>query len=428
MSVKQYGSANFRSKNGNSFFANHHHYPNGTNAPIQRKEEQQQAATAKEEKKEAKRGNSFWKDLFTRPFKAIGRLFGSENYSKEELDSYLNYIKTAKKIEDRYDSDNKARAVVSRKDEFGTLSTDVKTLLIQEMIKGATLGADEGAIISLLRDASLDEMKAILSQLGREKLWGQFSGYNRRVIEAITLTEADLSDQAMLSKLKSLSSKELEDYKTNARVPAVSTMAWKLIQLKGITTPLDVGQVDRIDQSGTAHFSITGFNIQVLKDQSTGKQGEGAYTEVKVNPGQFGPNVTMDGVTNTVKSWVGPSDPVVTIQTFYDLGAKRSGSSGYGRGTTEEDKRKGHTTLGFHEGTHGLDALQYLKDHAPPTFSGQSGMSMPDFTTAIEDYNKAIAAYQEALLLNSIKATDCPGTPISSDQLEKVGAPRNTCE
>ena len=421
--------------NGKPFFSGaKSKYSNPIPTVIQRKEVFAPSETTNEEKKEekkAKRGNSFWKDLFTRPFKAIGRLFGSENYSKDELSEYLNYLKVAKRIEDRYDSDNKARALVKRQNEFEKFSTDVKILLIREMMKGATWGADERAIIKLFKGSAIDEMETIVISIGRPTLWDEFGGRNRRIIEAVTLTEADLNSPSILNRLKSLSAKELEDYKTHARVGAVSTLATKLIQLKDITTPLEVSNVESVDEEGTATLNINGFEVRVFKDRATEGQGNNAGTVVDVNPGKIEiKETTVDQDTVTVKSWTGPSRPIVTIQTFYDAntGTRGSNPSVYGRGTTQTDEFRGDTSLRFHEGRHGLDALQYLREHAPPAFSGRVGMTVAEFTDAIDEYKREILKYDYALSIYSIRETDCPGVSIPKEKLEEVGAPIDICD
>ncbi len=104
---------------------------------------------------------------------------------------------------------------------------------------------------------------------------------------------------------------------------------------------------------------------------------------------------------------------VVTIQTTYGPGAKKSDESGYGRGTTEEDKKAKETTLGHHEGMHGKVSLDYLEANKPPKFSGTVGMSKEDFEKAIEDYLKALDEYSKALDAKSEHDVDCVGDKAS---------------
>lgn len=400
---------------------------------LQRKEEPatvaEQAAPAAQKEPEApkaKRGSSFWKDLFTRPFKAFARLFGSENYSEKELNNYVQYLRTAKKIENRYDSDNKARAVVHRLSSFGPIDRNVKKLLILEMMKGATLGADESAIIQLLSACAVEEQNAIVAEIGRERLWKEFSGRNRRMIEAMTLAEADMANEQTQQRLQSKSEKELEDYRDHARNPKVRETVTKMIYLKRISTPLDLNT--QFNAQGEARLEINGFEVVILPDQVRDQEGKGAVTNTVLSGGEIDEEVTFDGSTGNVKSWRGPTRLRLTIQTFYDRGADPSGPSGYGRGKTTEDIRAGRTSLRFHEGQHGLDALQYLRDHPPPAFTGRAGMTRQEFIEAAQSFNQAINDYQTYLVESSLKATDCAGdTKISLEQLRAVGVNRNIC-
>ena len=86
-------------------------------------------------------------------------LFGEGEYSQQELLSYLGARQREGKIEDRYDSDNKARAVV-RLWKTGNraiqLNPQLKKLLVREMWKGATTADDAQGIMDIL-DRSLNE-------------------------------------------------------------------------------------------------------------------------------------------------------------------------------------------------------------------------------------------------------------------------------
>jgi hypothetical protein len=104
---------------------------------------------------------------------------------------------------------------------------------------------------------------------------------------------------------------------------------------------------------------------------------------------------------------------VITIKTTYGPGAKKSDESGYGRGTTKEDKEAKKTTLGHHEGMHGKVALDYLEANEPPKFGGTVGMSKEDFEAAIEDYLTALDEYSTALDAISEHEVDCVGEKAS---------------
>jgi Domain of unknown function (DUF4157) len=135
---------------------------------------------------------SFFSDLFSLspgPFKAIGRAFGSESYSNEELQKYLKFLATAKRIEDHYDSDNKARAVVKQwtqqKPGF-SLTAPIKILLIREMQSGHVSGADEQGILSILRGSDDQDLKQIFGAGGIDpkKLDADLSGDAAKTLHA----------------------------------------------------------------------------------------------------------------------------------------------------------------------------------------------------------------------------------------------------
>ena len=98
-------------------------------------------------------------------FQNVKRFFGGGTFELGELKEYIDLLKTSGKIEDDFDSDNKARAVVSQwvndKSSF-LLTTDIKRLLIKEVLSGFTGDDDEKAIISLLQGSSSKEIRDII--------------------------------------------------------------------------------------------------------------------------------------------------------------------------------------------------------------------------------------------------------------------------
>lgn len=81
-------------------------------------------------------------DIFTKgPLEAFARLFGEGDFSEKELLSYLKTLEKGK-TEGRYDSDNKARAVVrlwKTGDRRIQLTPQLKKLLVREMWEGRQL-------------------------------------------------------------------------------------------------------------------------------------------------------------------------------------------------------------------------------------------------------------------------------------------------
>jgi len=99
----------------------------------------------------------------------LGNLFGGTDYDLDELQSYLIGLEKRRGIEDDRDSDNKARAVVD-KWMSGTpgfqLDGRLKIYLIKEMQSGATLDADERAILNLLENSTDADLQEIFSPSG----------------------------------------------------------------------------------------------------------------------------------------------------------------------------------------------------------------------------------------------------------------------
>ena len=82
----------------------------------------------------------------------LSRVFGEGTFSEEELTAYLE-ARDSGEIEDNYDSDNKARAIVREWRKGGSnwvLTAKRKSVLIREMLSGAVYDDDEQMILELL--------------------------------------------------------------------------------------------------------------------------------------------------------------------------------------------------------------------------------------------------------------------------------------
>jgi len=366
-------------------------------------------------------------------FRNIGRAItdfftGSEpSYENDVLRDYLSLLKKTKDIEGDFDSDNKARAVVVRQSMFKPhlADTQIKVLLTEEMLSGPTLGDDEKAIIGLLRTSTRDESSKIVEKIGRKRLWDNFSGKNRRAIEAITLIESDLNVNSVVERLKGLSTEKLTEYKDNARDPAVRASIVKILHMQKITTPLDLNV--NFDKTGMATFELSGAIINVMPDVASNDpaMGRGAYTEIATKAGDIA-NVmaTTDG--STITSFTG-GKTTFTIQTTYGPEAVLTGPSKYGRGTTTPDKASGKTSLKFHESQHGIDILKFITDNPPPRFRGKVGGTVKQFDKAMDDYGKETTDYSTRIKEFTIKKTDCPGAPIESSRLQGMGLSATFC-
>jgi hypothetical protein len=108
-------------------------------------------------------------DIFTKgPSEAFARLFGEGEFSEKELLSYLETLKKGK-TEGRYDSDNKARAIV-RLWKVGNrliqLTPQLKKLLVREMWEGVTTSGDAEGILDILERSTNEDLSIILGPEG----------------------------------------------------------------------------------------------------------------------------------------------------------------------------------------------------------------------------------------------------------------------
>jgi hypothetical protein len=71
--------------------------------------------------------------------------------------------------------------------------------------------------------------------------------------------------------------------------------------------------------------------------------------------------------------------------------------------------------------------MDFLNSNPPPKFTGSIGMSVEDFTKAMDDYGAATTAYAHQITLFSIKKSDCPGTPIPASGLADLGLAATFC-
>lgn len=190
--------------------------------------------------------------------------------------------------------------------------------------------------------------------------------------------------------------------------------------LSAITTSLPLGTGGQDPITGEVSFPLNGF--QVIVEPDTTQTGSGAATHA-------GMNWTLPGFHHTggrVDSFNAVSMPVIRIRTAYGPGAGVSSLSGYGRGTTAEDVRRGDTSLGFHEGSHGHDFLQFIYNNPAPVFTGTVGMTTAAFNAARQQYQTALQRYQADLNRFSETRTDCVGSPTIQQYYQNLNPPQPT--
>jgi hypothetical protein len=179
-----------------------------------------------------------------------------------------------------------------------------------------------------------------------------------------------------------------------------------------ITTPLPTKGVKKL-KSGNAQLIIQGQLITILADKvSDDKSLTGqAETKCDIDWGHAPAYDYRDAVVIKLKGRT--PTPRITIRTTYGPDAKAADPSAYGRGTTAEDKKAGNTSLGFHEGQHGLNFLEYLRANRLPKFMGAVGMTVADYEAAKSAYERDTQSYSTKMGEQSKAQTDCVGTKAS---------------
>jgi hypothetical protein len=226
--------------------------------------------------------------------------------------------------------------------------------------------------------------------------------------------------RALMTKAATALTRTEDDlYRENAgRIPM---WAWQTPHHTEMSITSPIPQGASADLSGNVTYSTkNGFDVTILPDGSDPKLGSEGNTTIIVTS-----KVDFTSTGGKVDGGIKVSRPTATIQTFYGPSAMSSGISVYGRGTTAEDTAGGKVTpksasLGFHEGMHGVDFMQFVEANDPPKFAGTKDMAETKFKDKIKDYQAALKAYGEKATAFSSKRTHCVGTTI--DQYKQANA------
>lgn len=187
-------------------------------------------------------------------------------------------------------------------------------------------------------------------------------------------------------------------------------------RVRGIATPVPE-RLRPVAGIGAVKFSVRGVAVTILPDDFDPAMRGRAETRSDWSwqaPGcQYTVGRAGDGAgVVTAVSHVTP--PAVTIQTFYCRDVPSDGLAGYGRGSTKEDVAGAafypwSATVAFHEGQHGMDCFEFLKEEQVPPFEGRVGMTVAQFRAACEQFSKAWTLYQRRASEFSRARTDDVG-------------------
>jgi RHS repeat-associated protein len=158
---------------------------------------------------------------------------------------------------------------------------------------------------------------------------------------------------------------------------------------RDITTPLG-SRTQTKQADGSVVVDVKGVKVTVLQD-TTSKDvpaGKSATT---------GPEMKVRVVNGKVSVQL-------FLQTKYKDGVDPTAKSAYGRGTTDDDKKAGNTSLKFHESQHGVDFLEWLEKNPFPVADGATITKEENskLRDKIKEWKEKFKDYTE-------KKTDCVG-------------------
>jgi hypothetical protein len=157
--------------------------------------------------------------------------------------------------------------------------------------------------------------------------------------------------------------------------------------------------------------TINGVKL-IIRPDTRGEVSPGASAETAVDLKYALPGMSHE--KGKVVKIEGVATVTITIHTQYLPGVKKTAASAYGKGTTSADKTAGNTSLQFHEASHGIHVMNFLKQNPVPAFEGRTGMTVADFNKAKESFIKKILAYRVSMMQANKQEVDCVGTPSSS--------------
>ncbi|ACU62669.1 eCIS core domain-containing protein [Chitinophaga pinensis] len=169
------------------------------------------------------------------------------------------------------------------------------------------------------------------------------------------------------------------------------------------STPLPDG-VKADEQSEIAKFPIGDFNVEIKPDRKATKEENVAadHAETKGNIAAY-VSYEMDSKKRVTKVSISKT---LIIETIYGADATSKSDSGYGRGHIKSDKDKGNKSLGFHEGNHGVDFMEYVKTHPFPEIVIKKPVSKAKFEKLQAEWKAQHEAYVKDMEAISKTKTD----------------------
>jgi hypothetical protein len=182
-----------------------------------------------------------------------------------------------------------------------------------------------------------------------------------------------------------------------------------------ISTPLPEG-VKPDEKSEVANFPVGSFKVEIRPDRKATEE-ENIAADHAHTSGSIDAVVSYERNKSSNKITKATISKTLIIQTIYGAEATSKGDSGYGRGFIKSDRDKGNKSLGFHEGNHGIDFMEYIKTHPFPEIVIKKPVTDAEFATLKAEWDIKHKAYVDDMLATSKKNTDdvkdppAPATP-----------------
>ena len=234
-------------------------------------------------------------------------------------------------------------------------------------------------------------------------------------VESARVTKQDLDDSDITFRIRGLPSPKLIALRD--KVKDLDAKAY-VASLLTTSTPMEAGLTD--SQSG---LTLTVGKVTVVVAPDTTGTVPGGFDAVTTSSTSSTPSqiqVPPSNAQNIITHFDG-FDPAITIQvqTTFRPGVSKDVKQGYGKGTTPREKELEATSLRYHEGSHGIDIVNFVKTHPYPVFTGRAGDTVNQFHQKAVTYINARAKFNADLQRFTDIREECPGKTIDQFMREK---------
>jgi len=287
--------------------------------------------------------------------------------------------------------DNLAQQLREQRNNGKTLSPEVQ----QEM--GNAIGADFGSV----RIHTDDKARAMSEDIGAQAFThGNDVYFNSGRYD----TESTKGKRLLAHELTHVVQQGAAPATEGKKAASTASRATPGVQ-REISTPLPPG-VEPDRRSRIAKFPVKDFTVIVKPDRKAKKKDRLPANKARTR-GIFDPklhpkknkNNQIESVTMTKK---------LIIQTVYGSRVTSSSLSEYGRGKIKSDTNK---TLGYHEGWHGTDYINYIKSNDFPMMVINEPISIKEYNKRVLELRSQIEKYAHDMEEKSKKDTDLVKDP-----------------